>query len=560
MRSATLLTAIGLIRLLVAPAGVQAAHVFVSFQLENQPAAVARVAILPASDLTKPMAAAVPFSKFGTIDVPFDVAHDVVVRFELETGEYLLDGPFRWPADRAVRYVSSIARRTVRGTLPDASSPDPPRWIDAEGGATEQWPRCSISGQAWTCIGVPVGKGGVIAILGRSVFAAALSGRERANGDLVLDQAAWALLLLLASEDGHEIQSAHVRALRARSTSQTSPGGRMDLAPANGCRVTEVVAAAFLLMCRGADDVIVQVEAEDHGALRIPITASAQTLLSPLTMHLARSVSVHGSVQSVRGMPAVGARLDLSELIEMPARPGKTRIIRRSLMEAVVRADGSFEFAGLAAGAYELLAVHERYGRAKVLVNPGPTPVTIRLVPTARVEGRVLQNGIPLAAASVEIPPDHMAYLQGGDPFDVVAPATVTASDGRFELALPARGGSEVLIRSDDRSARYALPAIAAGGLLSLGDLNLPTSIVVAVVYTGDERCVLRAAGPFGRSGVHVIEAEVLAPARRRLLLPEPGQWVLRADCGGQEARVQPAVMDVPRTSAWSAHISLLGQ
>lgn len=173
------------------------------------------------------------------------------------------------------------------------------------------------------------------------------------------------------------------------------------------------------------------------------------------------------------------------------------------------------------------------------------------------MRGRVVSKGAPIARATVDFPPDHGAYVNAVDPFDVVSVEAVTGRDGRFDLTLPPEGATAVRVRTDRMTARRPL-AFGRATVIDVGDIELPSAIVVAVNYAGDQRCVLFAVGPFGSSGVSTVESTSAAPGVRQLLLPEPGRWVIAAKCGSREVPVAPGILEVPPdVSEWSAHVTL---
>ncbi len=175
--------------------------------------------------------------------------------------------------------------------------------------------------------------------------------------------------------------------------------------------------------------------------------------------------------------------------------------------------------------------------------------------PTQPLTQRVVRRGMPIGGAVVDAPPDHATLLTVADPYDVIAPETSTAGDGRFGLSLAPGGATEIRIARERTIVRRPLPRIRSG-LIDLGDIEWPSAIAVTLDYVGDERCALAALGPFGRSGISALDATIVLPGLRRVVVPEPGQWVITARCTGREWPVQPAMIDVPPdVDEWRAQI-----
>src|SRR5262249_24353250 len=99
----------------------------------------------------------------------------------------------------------------------------------------------------------------------------------------------------------------------------------------------------------------------------------------------------------------------------------------------------------------------------------------------------------------------------------------------------------------DGAAVRVPVPAAISPGTSSdrsLGDISLPHPFRLTVRLLDADACQLSAAGPLGSLGLSV----VLATAASNVHwfdLPEAGEWVLNAECGGIPRNLQPSVVRV---------------
>lgn len=144
---------------------------------------------------------------------------------------------------------------------------------------------------------------------------------------------------------------------------------------------------------------------------------------------------VEGRAVDEQGKPVGGA-----EVIAVTVGAG----IRRRELQATAKNDGTFSFWGIAPGE---LHVHARsadraseLARLDVREDLEPPPLTLVLAAVTKLEGVVTAGGGPRAGVRV------LAISQGGPAGLSVARETVTRSDGRFDVEIPARRASVVLI------------------------------------------------------------------------------------------------------------------
>ncbi len=321
-------------------------------------------------------------------------------------------------------------------------------------------------------------------------------------------------------------------------------GGRLDVAPARGCRLVPLTPVATLLVCETADPVELWVSragfAGERHAIEVPPVG-----LSVVRVILAPERRLDGRVEFADGSPAAGAQVSVSRLVERQAR-GRRERVRLDAGETVADEQGRFALGGLdPADPVEALAAHPSGGRARRTVAANHSgEVRLRLAAGAVVEGRVVARGAPVAGALVEADVPTGVHLTLADATDAVGLPVRTGSDGRFRLALPPVGSSGLRIQVDGRTTRVPLPT-PPPALTVLGDVELAPGVVLHVELAGGGQCAVTAIGPMHASGVTVIRGTGDGAAWR-LPLPEPGVWMLRALCAGQEVPVEPALVEIP--------------
>jgi hypothetical protein len=180
-----------------------------------------------------------------------------------------------------------------------------------------------------------------------------------------------------------------------------------------------------------------------------------------------------------------------------------------------------------------------------VRLRPGATQVTIGLQAPGLARGRVLVGGTPAPGVDVISVPDPAAYLAAEDPLELKGGDTRSGPDGRFALPLAAGGGGELRVGGGAYAVvRVPLPPTPLP-LVEVGDVEIGRGIAISVVLDQDPGCDLRAAGPIGRSGLHIVTATRTGPGLFALLLPEPGAWEFGLLCGREERALAPAVSKI---------------
>ena len=540
--------------------GVLSLVTFVTFHLPPPGPPVVAAEAYVASDLSRPRHAVEVDAGVTQVVIPFDSGTEAVVVLRRHDGAYYVHGPFRWPSEDQVVPVDGRARHTVQGRVPPGRVDSRPAWIDPEKAGVDEWPRCAIGPDGFQCVGVPLEAAGVVAVRLEppALFATVRPSVPGGVLTVPVRSARWAAVVTLEGAD-HEVGRARLLVLAPRASPLRGRPARVMLTPADGVSVERLTARTYVISgVEHRDDLLLQADGEDLAMARVPLATSTVGLLHRTAVSLQPAMVTTGRVVDRSGRAAEGAQLAIAEIVEQSGADGRPRTIKRQVGELESGADGAFTLRGLGAGRYELLALHPRSGRGSITFEPGGRPLLLCLDPGRRVAGRVLRDGVPLPAVWVDIPASHEGYVAAVDPMDVLAPATTTGADGRFRIALPPRGATELRFDYQGEVTRLALPSVADGEEVDLGDIVLRRSIGVRVTYVGDERCALVAAGPLGHTGMALAEAQIVAPGTRLLTLPESGRWLLELRCPRGAARPEPAVLDVPPQAAeWSVHVTM---
>ena len=200
---------------------------------------------------------------------------------------------------------------------------------------------------------------------------------------------------------------------------------------------------------------------------------------------------------------------------------------------------------------HEVFAVHDAFGRIRERVVPeDDRPEVFRLSPTPVVKGRLWRERTPLSGVPVQLFPSPAELAAALDPIDYVAASAQSDAEGRFELALPPRGSGTLRIGGGPIGARrIQLPASdSLPAVTDLGDIHFAAPVRLEITLAPDVQCPVRAAGPLEHSGLSVVEASGAFAAGLVFELPEPGRWVLWAQCDDVELAVLPAVVHVAPT------------
>lgn len=468
---------------------------------------------------------------------------------------YLLDGPFRWPAQPSTYVVETRWRRTVRGRGVRARS-GAVAWVPAvEEPVREGWPSCSWKDdEEWECIGVPLTSTGVVFMseethlrFGVAIGVLTRSGIE----DVAAEAAAWGGLVIAewGRDDLRQSVALRATALRIAAPHARPHALRLDVASDPRVRIVRVGAGAFWIAGKErVEDTWIEVTGKGFAPVRIDVTEVAGSRPDlPLHVTLDRAVEVRGRVTAGPDVPASGANVTLFRFVPVgfdPKREPRRLLVR----EVTADEDGAFVFDDLGLERYEIVAMHPSLGRADRRFDPDGQEIEIVLRRPAQAVGRVTRDGAPAAGIRVTVVPDLVQFAASEDVTTLRGGETTTDQDGRFAVSLPLKGAGEVRI-GDDATGVRRVPYAAAGSLppvVDIGAIELGARPSVTMVLEGSEGCELMLVGPSGRAGMNVVRATRLGPAMFNAGVPEDGRWTVSAICNGRERAVVPGSIDVP--------------
>jgi hypothetical protein len=282
---------------------------------------------------------------------------------------------------------------------------------------------------------------------------------------------------------------------------------------------------------------------------RLPLDSLAGPPAIPHDVRLPPAEAIDGTVRG-GGVLAAGVTVILSRLIEdgdprVAEKKKEEELPLERLGEVVTGPDGRFRFDGLGRARYQLLAVHPAHGRAQALVTPPAYP-RLQLEPRAVIRGRVLENGIPVAAAHVQLLPSLEAVAAARNPILLATEAGRTGSDGRFQVIAPDEGLVVLAVGTGRSSQRIDLgDAASLAKVVDVGDIRLEDPRELDVFADVPDGCRLQAAGPLGVAGMRIVAPVPVSRGHWRFTPPSGGRWLFAAICGRDEVALEPAVVDI---------------
>jgi hypothetical protein len=213
--------------------------------------------------------------------------------------------------------------------------------------------------------------------------------------------------------------------------------------------------------------------------------------------------------------------------------------------ETVADANGRFEIDGLGQADYEIVAWHSQLGRVSLAVPAAGSGIVMRLQAAGVARGRVVAGGRPVEGVDVISVPDAATFASAVDITAVKGGDARTGPDGRFSVIVADSGGGELRIGGGTHAVkRIALPRPPLP-IFDAGDVDLGVSLNVVVVLDRDPQCMVRAAGPVGRSGLHVVLGERTGDGGYALTLPEAGLWEFTLACVGERRTLSPGAVQI---------------
>jgi hypothetical protein len=467
---------------------------------------------------------------------------------------YLLDGPFRWPAHASSRPVSSVWRRTVRGTAPEPGGTLV--WVGAET-PPDAWPHCAWQAAgAWECVGVPLGIPGVVTAGATGQFHAFASGAAATTGVEVTHsrEAAWGRVVVVGRTDRAPFTAGDTVTAGSRRlvVPRTRPRS-LRLQAEGDERVVIQGLGGHVFWVGGADapeGTWVEIAATGRAPARIDVAdLFAAPAGLPVVIDLDPAVTIGGRVMTDDSVPVPDSLLTLWRMLPpaAAARDGEPPPRRVFVAETTSDADGRFGFTGLGEDTYEIVALHPTRGRGEIRLAGGEREADVRVKRPAVAIGQVVRNGQAAGGVPVLVVPDLQEAAASQDLTEIVGGQGRTGSDGRFRVAVPAAGRSEVRIGDGGAIRRFPLnPGDQLPPVVDLGVVELDAAgISVRLVLEGADGCDIRLSGPLGRSGVSLVRSQRIGPSMFEAAVPEPGQWLVSATCARGNRIVQPASIDV---------------
>ena len=496
----------------------------------------------------------------GTIRLHGEVGHRTLLIAACSSGTgYFMHGPFRWPARPSRVEIDSTPRRSVVARAPWELDPAArPHWLTS-GPRTGAAPEvvCRRLAGWMECLGVAVSDAGVVLVSGgrRSFSGVVLSGETSGSTPIVqLLPHGWGRLLVtsrpVAGAVGREPSPVGIvrrRPLRrgvivSRVSFEAYPGAHaVALAPAVFWVTGDDMTPGQYLQLAEPDRVVLRIVAD--GWIGGPPEIPAFVDLPPGRV-------LEGRIVSSTGLPVAEAFVSVSEVgspntLETDGEASVPTLW--TVAELRSDEDGRFHLAGLGPAEYEVFALHAYHGRVRERLVASGRLQTLRLRVTRRVKGRVLSQGRPMAGLPVGLFPALEQMVDAPDPLDYVTRATWTDDTGRFEVALPPRGRVSLRIGESRRGVtRISLVSSdTERGVLDLGDIELSPPVKLVVTLAPELRCPVSVVGPVGVSGVSIVEPVGESQGALVFELPEPGRWMLWAQCGERELSVVPSFVDV---------------
>jgi hypothetical protein len=431
-------------------------------------------------------------------------------------------------------------------------------WVPADGTDDDERGGCVLSADGWSCSRLPAGTSGVVVLLGNASLRYAVVGPR---GVVDSGAAAWGRMvrLDLGTATTPDPRDVRIAAWRPERSPVRSEARKLTLAPDSTVRVHRLSVSAYWVTGTGAsDDSFLNIEYPGIASERLDMAALRSGSPDvPVIVAPQLPLSIVGRVELGSGEPAgavsIGLDVPVAGVDDDPSPAAFEGATMARYRTTTTDAYGTFEFPGLGSGTYHLEVSEPSIGRGDLWTKTPSAPVLITLKPPLKATGRVLQRGLPLPMVRVRFVPDADAWASSIDPASHVTIDVLSDDAGRFSLPLPAIArGVLQFIAPDGTSARVALSSSTATADMELGDVALGALRPVTVRLTGRLDCHLMAVGPVGSLGVTMVRATGGA-GLHWFDLPEPGTWLLNAECAGRNYAIEPPAMTVapdgpPRT------------
>ncbi len=444
---------------------------------------------------------------------------------------YRLDGPFAWPAAPGSRNFRGETKRTLHGSDPAAADLD----FHLVGARAVPDPLCDADGVSeWRCLGVPADFSGRIVACADGRLSGAASVRPE-SGETSLRSTSRAVAAFRVEASDSSPLTAGARVLRP-----VLAGGPL-LAPDPGARVASLGEGILWVEAEGPTDRVIEVRATGHATRRLPFDELPSACGGPSRVALSPAIALRGNVSGPDGQPIAG--------VTVLARSEEPAEDPRIFGDATTDDRGDFALDDLESRVHRILACHGELGCREERSAPGdPVPLRIVLGGAGAFAGRAVSSaGVPEADAVVRIVPTADAWAASRDRVRKLPLQTTSGRDGRFRIAAPepgdflveVRGASGGVARTLVRRTNLSPP------VTDLGDLRLPEPIRFTARLQDCGLGWLTFSGPLGgeTSLPEVLRFRLDASGVAAVELGEPAAWTAWATCGGQNQRIEPAIL-----------------
>ena len=409
---------------------------------------------------------------------------------------------------------------------------------------------CDIpSPTRWECRELAQEARGVIVFVGSGTIASQIIGTST---DAALHVSRWGRLVTVSpgAVVNDETTDVHVtvwKPARARFRTRVLRFPRTEEA---AVRCVSVSGSAFWISGDEFDpDAFLQLEGAGIATTRVALSSIADGPLDqPWIVDAELPRELVGRIVTRRGDDVEGAEVELftplSPVTSAKEDLASLPMIRSESTHSAL--DGTFTFRNLSSGPFLVAVTDATFGRGSAIVKQLGEPLTVRLTPPVRAEGRVLRSRVPVAGARVRFIPSMSALLASTDPKQLSSEERYSDEDGRFSLPLPPVSAGEIqVVGPDGTSVRVGVPDQRGEPRINIGDITLPEHRRLTIRLLDETPCALAVAGPVGRLGMTIVDAAGWSNVFS-IDVPEPGDWILEVKCSGRSFSVEPGVVVVP--------------
>ena len=431
-------------------------------------------------------------------------------------------------------------------------------WVSADASALVT---CSLPEPSrWSCDGSALGiSAGVVLVVGASVDEKGLAFVVQSGGSVgEMQVSRHGRLVTVPAGTLPE----HAEPIRAIAATVDRPNARPKTTRFSVKRLDDVQVVAvsreslWIAWDEDDPDAFIVLSGEGMANVRIPFALlNDGDVGQPLLIAASPPITLSGRVENTHGEAVGETDVELFvPFVEPPPQSSAADILALPMMQtARTQTDdgGVFAFEGTGAGPFVVSVIDPVRGRGRAVVRSALEPATVVVTSPAVASGRVLYHDLPVPAARVRFVPNVETLAAAVDVRDTASIEVQTDDEGRFRLALPPSTiGTVQVIGPDGNAARVPLLETRGTVDIDVGDISLPNHRRLTVRLDTAVACVLTAVGPLGSLGVSMITESAVSSNLHWFDLPEPGQWMLDADCGGRSVPLVPSVVSIPAEGA----------